>query len=50
MARSGMVRVHHVAPTHSTWGAVVDLVPNAKGEPLVVGLEGGVWRLTPAGN
>jgi glucose/arabinose dehydrogenase len=34
-------------PGAPDWGAVVDLVPDAKGEPLAVGLKGGVWRLTP---
>ncbi len=38
------------APGAPDWGAVVDLVPDAKGEPLAVGLKGGVWRLTPGGN
>lgn len=35
------------APGAPTWGAVVDLTPDAAGEPLAVGLTGGVWRLTP---
>lgn len=37
-------------PGAPTAGAVVDLVPDLKGEPLAVGMTGGVWRLTPAGN
>ncbi|TAK77076.1 MAG: hypothetical protein EPO16_06125 [Dehalococcoidia bacterium] len=37
-------------PGAPKWGAVVDLVPDAKGEPLVVGLPGGVFRITAGGN
>jgi hypothetical protein len=39
-----------VTPGAPADGVVVDVVPDVKGEPLVVGLFGGVWRLTPAGN
>lgn len=35
------------APAAPDWGAVVDLVPDIKGEPLLVGLGSGVWRITP---
>lgn len=37
-------------PGAPKWGAVVDLVPDVKGEPLAVGLPGGVWRVTAGSN
>ncbi len=37
-------------PRAPEFGGIVDLVPDTKGEPLAVGLTGGVWRVIPATN
>lgn len=34
-------------PGAPAWGTVVDLTPDARGEPLVVSMTGAIWRLEP---